>query len=343
MKEIPDIYSSTRLGSDISIIIPVFNRPDELLELLQSLSVQTDKGFEVIVIEDGSTEKSDLIVSRFRNSLDIRYFFKENSGPGLSRNYGSEKAKSDFFVFLDSDCVLAENYIEKLKKHIPEIDAYGGPDRSLPTFTSIQRAISYSMTSPLTTGGIRGGKTSLEKFHPRSFNMGFTRKVFEATGGFSDMRFGEDVDLSIRIFDHRLKAVLIPECYVYHKRRTDFKKFFKQVYNSGIARINLYKRHPQSLKLVHFLPAAFVIYQVLSIPHAIYHQDTRVLWPTIIYLMTILLHAAIIFGSVSQGILSMMASVVQLVGYGSGFIVGFFRRIILRQKEFHAWKKNFYK
>jgi len=331
------------LASDISIIIPVFNRPDELRELLQSLAAQTDKDFEVIVVEDGSEKRSDGIIPQFSDSLDIRYFYKENSGPGLSRNYGCERAKSIFFVFLDSDCVLPEHYINTLKPHIDQIDAFGGPDRALPTFTPIQKAISYSMTSPLTTGGIRGGKASLEKFHPRSFNMGFSRKVWKTTGGFSSMRFGEDVDLSIRIFDHGFRAILIPECYVYHKRRTDFKKFFKQVYNSGIARINLYKRHPKSLKLVHFFPAAFVVYQVLSIPHAIYHQDFRVLWPTIIYLMAILLHAGIESASIKQGLLSMTASVVQLTGYGSGFIVGFVRRIILRQLEFHAWQKNFYK
>ncbi len=339
----PDTYSSTRLASDISIIIPVFNRPDELQELLQSISAQTDKGFEVIVVEDGSVEKSDSIIPQFSHALDIQYFYKENSGPGLSRNYGCEKARNDFFVFLDSDCVLPEHYVNTLKTHIAETDAIGGPDRSLPTFTPVQKAISYSMTSPLTTGGIRGGKASLEKFHPRSFNMGFSRKVFENTGGFSSMRFGEDVDLSIRIFNHGFRAILIPDCYVYHKRRTDFKKFFKQVYNSGIARINLYKRHPKSLKLVHFLPAAFIVYQALSIPHSIYHQDFRVLWPTIIYLIAILLHAGLSCGSLKLCLLSLTASVVQLTGYGSGFIVGFVRRIILRQPEFHAWEKNFYK
>jgi glycosyltransferase involved in cell wall biosynthesis len=339
----PVTYSSIRLASDISIIIPVFNRPDELRELLESLSAQTDKEFEVIVVEDGSEERSDSIILPFSEFLDIQYFYKENSGPGLSRNYGCRKAKNDFFVFLDSDCVLPEHYVNTLKIHIRQTDAFGGPDRSLPTFTPVQKAISYSMTSPLTTGGIRGGKASLEKFHPRSFNMGFSRKVFDTTGGFSSMRFGEDVDLSIRIFKHGFRAILIPDCYVYHKRRTDFKKFFKQVYNSGIARINLFKRHPKSLKIVHFFPAAFVVYQALSIPHSIYHQDFRVLWPTIVYLVAILLHAGISSGSLKLGLLSLIASAVQLTGYGSGFIMGFVRRIILRQPEFHAWEKNFYK
>ncbi len=329
------------MASDISIIIPVFNRPQELQELLQSLCEQTDKHFEVIVVEDGSSDKSDTITNQFSDLLNVRYFYKENSGPGQSRNFGCEQAKGDFYVFLDSDCVVPPHYVVRLNSHISSIDAFGGPDRALPSFTPVQQAIGYSMTSPITTGGIRGGKASLEKFHPRSFNMGFSKNVYKATGGFSAMRFGEDIDLSIRIFGHGFKAVLIPECYVYHKRRTDFKKFFKQVYNSGIARINLYKRHPLSLKFVHFFPAMFVVYQVLSIPHAIVRQEFWVLWPTVLYGILILFHATILSHSLRQGMLSLAASFVQLTGYGCGFIVGFVKRILLRQPEFHAYQKTF--
>jgi len=198
------------------------------------------------------------------------------------------------------------------------------------------------MTSIFTTGGIRGGKKSVEKFHPRSFNMGYSREVYEKTAGFSRLRFGEDIDLSIRIFELGFRTKLIPDCYVYHKRRTDFRKFFKQVFNSGIARINLYKRHPKSLRLLHFFPAAFVGYQVLTIPHAIYRQEYWVLWPTILYLMMILVHATIDSKSIFVGALSVWASVVQLFGYGLGFIKGFIKRIILRQPEFHAYDKTFY-
>jgi len=199
------------------------------------------------------------------------------------------------------------------------------------------------MTSLFTTGGIRGKKKSVEKFHPRSFNMGFSREVFDKTGGFSKLRFGEDIDLSIRIVEHGFKTMLISECFVYHKRRTDFRKFFKQVFNSGIARINLYKRHPRSLKLVHFFPAAFVAYQLLSIPHAIYHHAIWVLFPTMFYLGLILIDATLYAKNPWIGVLSVWASLVQMFGYGLGFMKGFLKRIVLKQSEFHAFDKTFYK
>ena len=331
-----------RLASDIAIIIPVFNRPPELEELLQSLTEQTDKDFEVIIVDDGSEQKSDQVVAKFNDKLNLRYFYKKNSGPGQSRNYGCEQTDADFLIFFDSDCIIPWDYVSSLKKHLNNLQAYGGPDRAHKSFTTIQKAISYSMTSIFTTGGIRGSKKSMEKFHPRSFNMGYTREVYEKTGGFSKLRFGEDIDLSIRIIEHGFTTSLIPECYVYHKRRTDFRKFFKQVFNSGIARINLYKRHPKSLKVLHFFPAVFVVYQILSIPHAIYHHEFWVLWPTIIYLLIILVHATISLKSLLAGMLSLWASIVQLFGYGLGFIKGFIKRIILKQSEFHAYEKTFY-
>jgi glycosyltransferase involved in cell wall biosynthesis len=314
----------------------------ELGELLESLVQQTEKEFEVIVVDDGSQETSDKIVAAFKDKLSIQYFYKENSGPGSSRNYGCKKSNADFFVFFDSDCVIPPNYMEALKLEINTIQAFGGPDKAHPSFTPIQKAISYSMTSIFTTGGIRGHKKSVEKFHPRSFNMGYAREVFELTGGFSKLRFGEDIDLSIRIFEHGFKTKLIPACFVYHKRRTDFKKFFKQVFNSGIARINLYKRHPKSLKFLHFFPAAFTIYQFLTIPHAIYHHEFWVLWPTLFYLMLILVDATLKSKNIWVGILSIWASVVQLFGYGLGFIKGIIKRIILKKSEFHAFNKTFY-
>lgn len=328
--------------SDISVIIPVYNRPDELKELLQSLTAQSDQDFEVIIVEDGSIDKSENIVGQFQDRLSIQYYYKENSGPGDSRNFGCEKASSDFFVFFDSDCLIPDEYFASLKLKMKDIDAFGGADWEHASFTPIQKAISYSMTSLFTTGGIRGGKKSVEKFHPRSFNMGYTREVYEKTKGFSKLRFGEDIDLSIRIFEHGFKVKLIPECFVYHKRRTDFNKFFKQVYNSGIARINLYKRHPGSLKLVHFFPAAFVIYQFLSIPHAIYWKEYWVLYPTLVYMLLILFDATKRAKNAWIGLLSVWASLVQLFGYGLGFINGFIKRIILRKSEFHAYEKTFY-
>ena len=330
------------MASDISVIIPVFNRPSELQELLASLTQQTDNEFDVIVVEDGSQHKSDKVVEAFQNKLSIRYFYKENSGPGTSRNYGCSKSNADFFVFFDSDCVIPSTYMSALRREMSFIQAFGGPDRAQSSFTPIQKAISYSMTSLFTTGGIRGSKKSVERFHPRSFNMGFSRDVYEKTSGFSKMRFGEDIDLSIRIFDLGFSVKLIQDCFVYHKRRTDFFKFFKQVFNSGIARINLYKRHPKSLKLVHFFPAAFVVYQLLSIPHAIYHREFWVLYPTLIYLVLIFSDATRMAKNPWVGLLSVWATVVQLFGYGLGFIKGFIKRIILNQSEFHAFDKTFY-
>lgn len=337
------------MASDISIIIPVYNRSEELDELLQSLVDQYDKDFDIIVVDDGSEQKSELVVTKYFKQLNVRYFYKKNTGPGESRNFGCEHSDAGFFVFFDSDCIIPPDYIENLKKAINGLQAFGGPDKEHSSFTPIQKAISYSMTSLFTTGGIRGHRKSMEKFHPRSFNMGYPREVYEKTGGFSKLRFGEDIDLSIRIVEHGFKTKLIPECFVYHKRRTDFRKFFKQVFNSGLARINLYKRHPTSLKLVHFFPAVFVVYQFLSFPHAIYHNEFWVLWPTIIYLALILFDASkriknpCLAGRRAWiGILCVWASIVQLFGYGLGFIKGFIKRIILKQPEFHAFDKTFY-
>ena len=330
------------MASSISIVIPVFNRTEELAELLQSLQSQSDQDFDVIVVDDGSTEKSDKIVEAFKDKLSIQYFYKENSGPGNSRNYGCEQSNADFFIFFDSDCLIPPDYIKQLKSNIADLQVYGGPDKDDASFTPIQKAISYSMTSLFTTGGIRGNKKSVEKFHPRSFNMGFSREVYLKTGGFAHLRFGEDIDLSIRIFNEGFKPVLLLDCFVYHKRRTSFYKFFKQVFNSGIARINLYKRHPDSLKLLHFFPAAFVIYQLLSVPHAIYHADYWVLYPTIIYLALIFMDSLRYTKSFWVSVLSVVAAIVQLSGYGLGFMKGFVKRIVLKQSEFHAYEKTFY-
>ncbi|MFP4047278.1 MAG: glycosyltransferase, partial [Bacteroidales bacterium] len=250
-----------------SLIVPVYNRPNEVEELLESLTKQTRKDFEVVIVEDGSDLKSDTIVDNYKGELDIRYFFKPNSGPGQSRNYGYERAEGNYCIFLDSDCILPPHYFETVRTELANnyVDAFGGPDRAHTSFSKLQKAINYSMTSFFTTGGIRGGKKKLDKFFPRSFNMGYSREVFDKTQGFSKMRFGEDIDMSIRIIENGFHTKLIPEAYVYHKRRTNLRQFFKQVFNSGIARINLYKRHPQSLKPVHFAPALFTIGTILLV------------------------------------------------------------------------------
>ena len=326
-----------------SVIIPVYNRPDELKELLESLRNQTYKNFEVIVVEDGSTLKGDNIVKDYQQDLDIKYYFKSNSGPGQSRNYGSERAIGDYHVFFDSDCIIPEKYFENVSNRLQKepVDAYGGPDMAHPDFTPIQKSINYSMTSFFTTGGIRGGMKDEKKFHPRSFNMGFTKEVFETTKGFSKMRFGEDVDMSLRIIENGFSTTLIKDAAVYHKRRVDFRKFFKQVFNSGIARINLYKRHPRSLKLVHFLPASFLLGTIFLIILSLI--SIYFLIPLGVFVIVIFFDSLRLNKNLKVAFLSIIASFIQLTAYGMGFLKSFYKRLILRQDEFHAYKKNFYK
>lgn len=328
----------------ISFIVPVYNRPGETEELLESMTQQSVSGeFEVIIVEDGSSEKSEDIVNRYADKLEIKYFFKDNSGPGPSRNYGCERASGDYMIFLDSDVVLPEGYykavIEAVNEHKP--DNFGGPDRAHKNFSRLQKAINFSMTSFLTTGGIRGGGEKMEKFHPRSFNMGISRAVYEKTGGFSEMRFGEDVDLSIRIAEAGFKSMLVKDAYVYHKRRTNLRQFFKQVYNSGIARINLYKRHPGTLKIVHTAPAIFTLglfaLLVLSLAWSWYF-----ILPVALHIVMLFLSATIRNRSLAIGVLGVAASYTQLIGYGTGFLKAFWRRIILGGDEFAAFRKNFY-
>jgi glycosyltransferase involved in cell wall biosynthesis len=328
---------------EFSIIIPVFNRPDEVEELLESLTKQKSGNFEVIIVEDGSQNKCDQVVEKYKSRLDISYFLKENGGPALARNFGSEKAKYDYLVFFDSDCIIPETYFEIIAIALSEkyTDAYGGPDAAHKSFTTIQKAISYTMTSFFTTGGIRGGNEKMEKFKPRSFNMGYSRNVFEKTGGFSDMRFGEDVDMSLKILGNGFETQLVKDAYVYHKRRTDFRKFFRQVYNSGIARINLHKRHPGSLKLVHAVPAVFTLGSIALLILSLFHWIF--LCPFLFYILLIFSGALLKTKEIKVALAAIPAAFTQLFGYGLGFLLSFWRRIILKQDEFHAFKKNFYK
>ena len=326
-----------------SIIIPVYNRPDEVEELLESLTKQKSGNFEVVIVEDGSVEKCDKIVGSYQSKLDISYYFKENGGPAMARNYGMEKAKNDYFIFFDSDCIIPETYLETTDKVLVESysDAYGGPDAAHESFTTVQKAISYTMTSFFTTGGIRGGNEKMEQFKPRSFNMGYSRGVYEKTGGFSNMRFGEDVDMSLKILDSGFKTQLIKDAFVYHKRRTDFRKFFKQVYNSGIARISLEKRHPGSLKLVHTIPAVFFLGTLFLLVLSVFHG--LFLIPIVFYVLLLFIDSIAQTKSVVVALTTIPAAFTQLFGYGLGFIVSFWRRIILKRDEFHAFRKNFYK
>ena len=326
-----------------SIIIPVYNRPDEVDELLNSLTQQTVHDFEVIVVEDGSSVTCEHVVKRYEQQLNIRYFHKPNSGPGQTRNYGAERSSGEYLLILDSDCILPPGYLAAIEEELKRqpADAFGGPDRAHDSFTSTQKAINYAMTSFFTTGGIRGGKKKMDKFYPRSFNMGLKADVYRALGGFSKMRFGEDIDLSIRIFKGGYSCRLFPEAWVWHKRRTDLKKFFKQVYNSGIARINLYKKYPESLKVVHLLPAVFtlgVVFVLLSSLICPYALLLLAMFAIIIFT-----DSSIRNRSLWIGMLSVLAAFIQLTGYGSGFLSAWWKRCILKKDSFSAFEKNFYK
>ncbi len=344
-----------------SIIVPVYNRPDEVDELLESLCKQSFKDFEVIIVEDGSSVNCKDVCSKYMELLNMKYFMKQNSGPGLSRNFGAERSSGEYLIVLDSDVVLPEGYLQAVEDELQRqpADAFGGPDRAHDSFTDTQKAISYSMTSFFTTGGIRGGKKKLDKFYPRSFNMGIRRESYMKLGGFSKMRFGEDIDFSIRIFKAGYKCRLFPEAWVWHKRRTDMRKFFRQVYNSGIARINLHKRHPGSMKLVHLLPMVFTVGVILLFLIACFGRVMMVYgnpadfynwyWLVIAALSPILLYSLLIFidsaiqnKSMHIGFISIGAAFVQLFGYGFGFIEAWWKRCMLGKDEFQAFEKNFY-
>ena len=324
------------------MIIPVYNRPDEVDELLASLTQQTLKDFEVVIVEDGSQKPCKEVCDKYANALDLHYYYKENSGPGQSRNYGVERASGDYVIVLDSDVVLPTTYLEATDTSLTSIIAWGGPDAAHPSFTPVQKAISYSMTSFFTTGGIRGGKAKLDKFYPRSFNMGIRRDVYQQLGGFSKMRFGEDIDFSYRIVEAGYKPQLFPDAWVWHKRRTDFRKFFRQVYNSGIARINLEKRHPGTMKLVHLLPTVFTLGVIGCLLLAPFSWGLSLI-PIILYSLIILIDSSIRNRSLWVGLLSVPAAFTQLMGYGFGFIESWWKRCVLKQDEFTAFEKNFYK
>lgn len=328
----------------LSLIVPVFNRPDEVLELLESLSMQSDKNFELLIVEDGSSLPCEEICAQFADEFPIRYFFKENTGPGLSRNFGVERATGDYCVFLDSDCVLPPQYIHEVRSFLTAypVDAFGGPDAADVSFSLTQKAINYAMTSFFTTGGIRGGGEKLEKFHPRSFNMGITKEVYEKTGGFPTIRYayakaaGEDLDLSIQILKAGFKTALISKAFVYHKRRTSLKQFAKQVYNFGIARITISKIYPGSLKLLHFAPALFTLGSVTLIMLSIMFS----LWfmmPLAFFLLLIFVDSWQKNKNFEVAYLSMTTSLIQLFAYGIGFMQAFvIQKVLGRKMSFQA-------
>ena len=318
-----------------SIIIPLYNRPQEIDELLYTLTQQTYLQFEVLVIEDGSKIDAKDIVESYSDKLDINYYFKENEGQGFTRNYGFARAKGDYFVVFDSDCLIPPDYLEIVKDYLldHQFDAYGGPDGAHKTFTPIQKAISYAMTSPFTTGGMRGSKKHIGQFHPRSFNMGISREVWEKTGGFILTRLGEDIEFSIRINSFGFKTGLIPGAIVYHKRRTSFIQFYKQLHFFGRARINIYKHFPSELKLVHYFPACFTIFILLSLILNFLKHPLASFCNTVLalFILLIFFHSWTVNKSAKVAFLSIVASFVQLTAYGLGFMQDFWKRIILRR------------
>lgn len=319
----------------LSVIIPVYNRPDEVRELLDSFAGQSFRDFEIIVVEDGSKVRCKQIVDSFAGRLPVRYLEKENGGPALARNFGARSATGEYLLFLDSDTVLPEGYLANVATFLQSTpaDLFGGPDMASESFTPLQKAISYSMTSFFTTGGIRGGKKKISRFIPRSFNMGVRRSVFEQAGGFSPMRFGEDMDLSMRILEAGHSSALVQSAALYHKRRTSLRGFYRQVFNSGRARIDLTLRHPGSLKIVHLLPSAFAVGCTALVLCALAFGKAWIAAPVVLYALLILVHASIKEKSPYVGLLSMAAAFVQLYGYGFGLINNFFRRCIFRKKE----------
>lgn len=334
-----------------SVIVPVYNRPSECEELLESLTHQTQRDFEVIIVEDGSSVPCREVVERYADKLAVHYYDKPNSGPGQTRNYGVERANGEYVIILDSDVVLPEGYFAAIDAELAAnpCDAFGGPDRAHESFSTTQKAINYAMTSFFTTGGIRGGKAKLDKFYPRSFNMGVRREVYQALEGFSAMRFGEDIDFSTRIFKSGYRCRLFPEAWVYHKRRTDLKKFFKQVHNSGIARIHLSHRHPGTHKLVHLLPAVFTLGVAFLLVLALLSLCFDCEIGTFVSLSPLLLFALLIgvdatrqSRSLAVGVTSIAAAFVQLTGYGTGYLSAWWRCNVRGEGEFEAFSQTFY-
>ncbi len=328
-----------------SIIIPVYNRPDEIRELLESLVISDySKKFEVVIVEDGSSIRCEEEVRQFSDKLEISYYYKENSGPGDSRNFGMKVAKGDYFIIFDSDCIIPKHYLSEVEKELESnyVDCFGGPDAALDSFSDIQKAINFAMTSFLTTGGIRGGSEKLNKFQPRSFNMGISKKAFEASQGFGNIHPGEDPDLSIRLWKMGFETRLFPKAFVYHKRRIDWNKFSIQVNKFGKARPILNSWYPEYSKLTFFFPTLFVLGFCCSI--VIYLFGTGFpLYCYVLYYLMVLVVATLQNNSLKIGLLSVIAIHKQFFGYGLGFLKSYYKINILKQKPEEAFPELFFK
>ena len=333
------------MNPSLSIIIAIFNRRDELFELLQSLSFQTDKEFEIIIVDDGSKIDLRPTIAHFEEILSISFFRKDNSGPGLSRNYGARRAKNDWLVFVDSDVIVEKDYIQNIKKDILTIpcDAFGGADKAHKGFNIIQKAISYSMTSVFTTGGIRGNKKAVTKFQPRSFNMGVRKTAFEAVNGFSDMRIGEDPDLSMTLWERGFTTAFFPDIAVYHKRRVDFGKFSKQVYQFGCARPILNQRHPKYVKISFAFPTLFMLGYVFGFLEYFILRNGFILALYGLYTFVVFFHALFKTRNISIASLAVIATYIQMFSYGYGFLKSWILLNVFRMKPEEAFPSHFYK
>ncbi|WP_396159113.1 glycosyltransferase [Flavobacterium sp.] len=327
-----------------SLIIPIFNRPDEIDELLESLSKQTYKAnYEIVIIEDGSSITCEHVIQKYKD-LNVNYFFKLNSGPGDSRNYGMRVAKGDYFIILDSDCIIPSNYLqtvdEELKKDF--VDCFGGPDAALDSFSNIQKAINFTMTSFLTTGGIRGGSEKIDKFQPRSFNMGLSKRAFEASNGFGNIHPGEDPDLSIRLWKLGFKTKLISKAFVYHKRRIDWNKFYTQVNKFGLARPILNFWYPEYAKITFWFPTLFLVGFLFSALVAIFNFP-YFLFVYVFYFILLFLSSLKQNKSIEIAFYSLVATLIQFYGYGKGFLISYLKIHILKQQPEIAFPKLFFK
>lgn len=305
-----------------SFIIAIYERVNELNELLESMTFQTSKNFEVIVVDDGSKTDLSKIIDEFKDKIDIKYYYKPNEGASIARNYGAQFAMGEYLLFVDSDCILIENYIENIEKELAanNISFFGGPDDAREDFSSMQKAVSYAMTGFLTTGGIRGGKEN-KNYQPRSFNMGIRKQLFLEIGGFKNIKIGEDVDLSLRVFVTNQKAKLIPGAKVYHKRRVNLISFAKRVYSFGKMRPKLIKWHPQSNRLVFYFPSLFLLGSVFLFLLSFYSK--WVLFPLLFWILSVGIESAMKYKNMTVSFLSIFTSLIQLYAYGLGFILGF--------------------
>lgn len=328
-----------------SLIIPVYNRPDEVGELLESLSkLDYNEKFEIVIVEDGSSVKCEEVIYKYNNKLTISYYYKENSGPGDSRNYGMKMANGDYFIIFDSDCIIPKEYLTEVSNALKKsyVDCFGGPDKALSSFSDIQKAINFAMTSFITTGGIRGGSEKIDKFQPRSFNMGLSRKAFEASNGFGNIHPGEDPDLSFRLWNLGFETKLFPKAYVYHKRRIDWDKFSIQVNKFGKARPILNSCYPQYTKLTFFFPSVFIIGLLAGLVLLIFNYDL-LLQLYFIYFLLVFLISTYQNKSLKIGYLSAVAVWKQFYGYGTGFLESFFKIILLKQNPQKAFPELFFK